>query len=85
MQLLTYQQAAERLGFKSTKIVRDLVKSGRLRAVYPLPKSPRIADFELDNYMLSLTGQNDTCSQTQTAKAELDILLNLPSRTALKK
>jgi len=86
MQLFTYQEAAHRLGFKGTKIIRDLVKSGQLKAVYPLPKSPRIADFELDNYILSLLEQPDTCTQTQNpAQAELAEFLKMPSRTLLKK
>ena len=40
--LLTYTEAAHRLGLRSGRSVRRLVAQGKLTPVYPLPRSPRI-------------------------------------------
>ena len=49
--LLTYTEAAHRLGLRSGRSVRRLVAQGNLTPVYPLPRSPRIPLQDLQRYI----------------------------------
>ncbi len=51
MLLVTYAEAANRLGFRSSRRVRRLVEKGLLPAVYPLQRSPRIRSADLEAYI----------------------------------
>ncbi len=51
--LVTYAEAARRLGFRSDRSVRRLVEKGLLPAVYPLQRSPRIRLADLEAYIVS--------------------------------
>lgn len=52
--LLTYDQAAERMGC-STSTVRRLVRDGELLAVRPRPNIVRIPQAALDAYLTACT------------------------------
>ena len=65
--LLTYAEAARRLGLQSARSIRRLVAAGRLRPVYPLPRSPRISAQALDAYIASLAPPADNAGGVGSA------------------
>jgi len=95
MRLLTYQQAAEQLDYKSSRTMRRIVDEYDLMVVYLRDRSPRIPSTELDKLMQGLIEKCQSTNektavfgghltQTQAAK-ELDALLSLATKERRKK
>ena len=53
--LYTYQEVAHLLGYKSTRTISRLVKSGKLKVVAFNERVKRITDDEVKKYLKSLS------------------------------
>jgi hypothetical protein len=61
-ELLTLEEAARRLGFKSGRSVRRLAADGAFPLLYPRPRSPRVAARDLAAYVDALAQARHTPS-----------------------